>query len=404
MNTRGWSYLGAVVRSLILAAGILLLTAGSASAQSECGGASSCPSCTAMDGCGWCNGQCLSGTQAGGGACTSAAGNWAWVPGQCAGATAPRPPATPQPPSGQPSAPSGTCGRATTCSACASQDGCGWCNGQCLSGTQAGGGACTSAAGNWAWVPSQCAGATAPRPPATPQPPSGQPSAPSAPSAPSGTCGRATTCSACASQDGCGWCNGQCLSGTQAGGGACTSAAGNWAWVPGQCAGATAPQPRPETPAPAPSADAPASVASAFVAAHNRYRADHCAPPLTWSPAVAASAQRWADRLRQAGCGMQHSSSSERSGYGESLFGGSGSYTPEQAVEAWYSEVGQYNYGRPGFSGSTGHFTQVVWRATTSVGCASATCSGSILWVCQYSPAGNMAGQFPANVSPRGCQ
>ncbi|GMF22998.1 unnamed protein product [Phytophthora lilii] len=34
-------------------------------------------------------------------------------------------------------------------------------------------------------------------------------------------------------------------------------------------------------------------------------------------------------------------------------------------------------------------YSQVVWAATTSVGCATASCSGSEMVVCQYSPAGN---------------
>ncbi|MBK8406669.1 MAG: hypothetical protein IPL19_01670 [Sandaracinaceae bacterium] len=61
--------------------------------------------------------------------------------------------------------------------------------------------------------------------------------------------------------------------------------------------------------------DAPATRAGEALAAHNRYRAQHCAPPLRWSPTIAAAAQRYADELAANGCAFEHSSS----GYGENL-------------------------------------------------------------------------------------
>ena len=53
------------------------------------------------------------------------------------------------------------------------------------------------------------------------------------------------------------------------------------------------------TPVAAPASDmpAPATRAGEALAAHNRYRAQHCAPPLRWSPTIAAAAQRYADEL-----------------------------------------------------------------------------------------------------------
>ncbi len=45
---------------------------------------------------------------------------------------------------------------------------------------------------------------------------------------------------------------------------------------------------------------------------------------------------------------------------------------------------------------------QVVWRGTTQVGCAVADCGGSFrnFYVCNYSPQGNIWGQFAQNVYP----
>ena len=74
---------------------------------------------------------------------------------------------------------------------------------------------------------------------------------------------------------------------------------------------------------------------------------------------------------------------------------------------AWASEQANYAYpantcdGVPytsaTFSCSTcpecGHYTQIVWRTTITVGCGVASgCSGSFpqVWVCDYLPAGNM--------------
>ena len=49
---------------------------------------------------------------------------------------------------------------------------------------------------------------------------------------------------------------------------------------------------------------------------------------------------------------------------------------------------------------AVGHFTQVVWKSTTKVGCGFSTCGDNDLLVCNYSPAGNFAGQYLENVPP----
>lgn len=130
--------------------------------------------------------------------------------------------------------------------------------------------------------------------------------------------------------------------------------------------------------------------------AHNSHRAKHCVPPLTWSTDLTASAQQWANH-----CNFNHD---YQSPYGENLFLGTvRAYSPQSVVDSWYEEIDQYDYGRPDFSEPTGHFTQLIWRRTKQLGCAVAACGSNNLWVCRYSPHGNVTGQFPGNV-PKPCR
>lgn len=140
-------------------------------------------------------------------------------------------------------------------------------------------------------------------------------------------------------------------------------------------------------------------VESMFLSAHNGHRALHRVPALTWNDTVARSAAAWA-----AGCRFAHESQAT---FGENLFGMWGGTAASsnvdmarRAVDAWYAEERDYDYARPGFSGRTGHFTAVVWRATRALGCTVQSCSrqGMTLVVCRYWPPGNVIGQFPQNV------
>ena len=55
-----------------------------------------------------------------------------------------------------------------------------------------------------------------------------------------------------------------------------------------------------------------------------------------------------------------------------------------QVVQLWYDEEPDYDYKNPRFSNKTGHFSQVIWKATTEIGCAFVTRCGSdrpYVWV-----------------------
>lgn len=135
---------------------------------------------------------------------------------------------------------------------------------------------------------------------------------------------------------------------------------------------------------------------------HNRYRANHCAPALSWSDELAAAAQAWAERLRDTGCQFEHSSTK----YGENLAAGTpGHLPPEDVVRMWYDEIADYDFASGKFEASTGHFTQVVWKSSTRLGCGMVSdCNGMDIWVCQYDPPGNYEGKYDDNVVPTTCK
>ncbi|KAG0302243.1 hypothetical protein BGZ97_002434 [Linnemannia gamsii] len=124
---------------------------------------------------------------------------------------------------------------------------------------------------------------------------------------------------------------------------------------------------------------------------HNKHRARHGSPPLTWNAQAAQFGNNWIQA-----CQFKHSGGK----YGENLAAGYKDF--KTAIDVWYNEVSKYNYNRPGFSPATGHFTQVVWKSTNSIGCAKKFCPGSnwTIYICNYDPPGNYQGQYEKNVLP----
>ncbi|GAA6007623.1 hypothetical protein JCM10207_006413 [Rhodosporidiobolus poonsookiae] len=146
------------------------------------------------------------------------------------------------------------------------------------------------------------------------------------------------------------------------------------------------------------------SFQSDCLSAHNDFRATHHAPDLTWNETLADSSRRWAQE-----CQWKHSEGKmlPGGGYGENLFATASNafkandtsiMDTKAGVDAWNSEESMYDYDKPtGFSEATGHFTQTVWKSTSSVGCWFQACKGifggsdiGVYLVCQYYPAGNV--------------
>ena len=131
-----------------------------------------------------------------------------------------------------------------------------------------------------------------------------------------------------------------------------------------------------------------------FIDAHNKWRAEVGVPPLKWSNDLENYAGEWAIINGNKNCKMQHRSDTD---YGENLYWSSGmAFSPKGAVDSWGSEIEDYHGEVVGQEKAmVGHYTQIVWRTTTEVGCAAFKCGEALLVVCNYNPAGNWVGQHP---------
>jgi len=135
------------------------------------------------------------------------------------------------------------------------------------------------------------------------------------------------------------------------------------------------------------------------LAAQNPERAAVRVPPLAWDGALAGGAAAYARQLAATGT-FRHSDRRARAGTGENLWMGSaGAFSPEHMISNWSSEKrlfvrGTFPYvSRSGRWSDVGHYTQMVWSATTRVGCGVAQGRGRDVLVCRYAPAGNIDGR-----------
>jgi uncharacterized protein YkwD len=155
--------------------------------------------------------------------------------------------------------------------------------------------------------------------------------------------------------------------------------------------------PTPTAPSKAPTSPT-SSMAKTILDRHNFYRSQVGVPPLQWSDKLAGNAQGWANQLASmGGRTLQHS---QGTGEGENLWmGTSGYYSHQVMVDGWGGEKKYYkagifpNVSTTGNWADVGHYTQIVWRNTTEVGCAIATAGGNDILVCRYSKPGNYMGQ-----------
>lgn len=105
---------------------------------------------------------------------------------------------------------------------------------------------------------------------------------------------------------------------------------------------------------------------------HNIHRQNHSALALTWSDALASTAQKIAST-----CKFEHDVEMDGGGYGQNIASGIGQENVSAVItELWYNnEIGefgeQYGVGSPSEEKFElwGHFSQVVWKGSREVGC-----------------------------------
>ncbi len=99
------------------------------------------------------------------------------------------------------------------------------------------------------------------------------------------------------------------------------------------------------------------------------YRANHGAPPLKWDQTLSDQAQAVADKNAAANK-FEHSDWAAGKG-GECIAWGPIKPSWLIAVKDWVDEQKDYDYntGKSKNGKAVGHFTQVVWKKATKVGC-----------------------------------
>lgn len=121
-----------------------------------------------------------------------------------------------------------------------------------------------------------------------------------------------------------------------------------------------------------------------FLNPHNAARSEVGVKPIEWDDQLASVANDWANQ-NKGSCQLHHS---DHHDLGENLFWGGGSgWTAAQAVGDWVSEK---QYWHPDSltcdaGEECGHYTQVIWRGASKVGCATITCNTGDTWIgCNY--------------------
>ena len=130
---------------------------------------------------------------------------------------------------------------------------------------------------------------------------------------------------------------------------------------------------------------------------------------LVWDETIANDAQSYADALAISGAWEHDPKNQKTDGtgyengiYGENLYTSTAKVTLEYAVNEWAAEEAYYHYEDNSCDANQlcGHYTQIVWKDTSRVGCAmskykTGTYKNWYLVVCKYQTPGNYIGQKP---------
>jgi pathogenesis-related protein 1 len=131
-----------------------------------------------------------------------------------------------------------------------------------------------------------------------------------------------------------------------------------------------------------------------LLAAHNVVRQKTGLPPLKWSNELAARAEEWAKRLAATGASRMQGIPGQNIGYTAPPGGVKGA----DVVAAWAAEATNYDHEKNACIDPKlrcNHYTQIVWRNSSHLGCGTARDAQRDIWVCDYDPPGNDIGEKP---------
>lgn len=135
--------------------------------------------------------------------------------------------------------------------------------------------------------------------------------------------------------------------------------------------------------------------------AHNGYRKRHGVPSLELDQRLSKQSQECAEDLLL----TENIRSSRFPTVGENVYVISTNdpdYVPkgEHAVDEWYQQKENITIGEEPANNNGVNFSQMIWKMTQLLGVGIARNSEKIVIVCQYSPPGNIYGEYVENVLP----
>ena len=166
--------------------------------------------------------------------------------------------------------------------------------------------------------------------------------------------------------------------------------------------------PLPANPMPSPNWPAPADRGASLLrdtvlAAHNQARARFGVPSIAWNEQLASEAMGHASYMARTGIYGHDQTPGRRKKQGENLWRGPrGVFSYQIMIGVMVDEAKLF---RPGVFPdnsvdgdwlAVAHYTQIIWPATTEVGCAMASSATTDYFVCRYAPTGNKDGTFLA--------
>ncbi|KAL9983266.1 hypothetical protein ACROYT_G005412 [Oculina patagonica] len=132
---------------------------------------------------------------------------------------------------------------------------------------------------------------------------------------------------------------------------------------------------------------------------HNKLRARHFSPPLSWSAPLARKAQKIAQSLAAKDfLTLDDLREPQGESVAQTLY--TGESTAKKAIEKWYSEIQSYSFSYPKINDKTRHFVQIVWKGTRKMGLAVAkSASGEYAFVVAlYDPPISSEGHLRQNI------